>query len=275
MITTAVVGAGAAGAAGLAWSLFEAQWVERAERDVAVPGLPPELDGFRILHVSDFHLGKRSLNARAVEQAVAWAAEREPDLIAITGDLMSHARGEPALRRFVARLRAPHGVWATLGNHDVADTRDPFSSSVYVDDLSAEGASLLRDEARTVEIEGVRVQIAGVDPRTYAARRCRPEELADEAVRFRILLSHFPEVVDSLPDGTYDLVLAGHLHAGQLCLPYPGGKLRLSHVRGRYWEGLFRVRSTTLYVSRGLGTTFVPFRFMARPEATELVLRRV
>ena len=89
-----------------------------------------------------------------------------------------------------------------------------------------------------------------------------------------ILLSHFPSVLDRLGDATFDLVLAGHMHDGQICLPYPGGKLRLAHPAARYTHGLYRRGETVMHVSPGLGTTFVPFRFFARPEATELVLRR-
>jgi predicted MPP superfamily phosphohydrolase len=79
-------------------------------------------------------------------------------------------------------------------------------------------------------------------------------------------------VVDVLPPGTFQLVLAGHLHDGQICLPFPGGKLRLAHLGAPYAAGLYRRPGSVLHVSPGLGTTFVPFRFLARPEATELRL---
>jgi predicted MPP superfamily phosphohydrolase len=79
-------------------------------------------------------------------------------------------------------------------------------------------------------------------------------------------------VVDDLPPGTCSLVLAGHLHGGQICLPRPGGRVRLSHIRWRYLDGVYRVGDTTLVVSRGTGTTLVPFRLLARPEASLLRL---
>ncbi len=79
--------------------------------------------------------------------------------------------------------------------------------------------------------------------------------------------------MQTLRPGEFDIVLAGHLHGGQICIPTPRGKLRLEHMRARYWEGLFELPHGTLHVSRGLGTSFVPFRFLARPEATLLVLR--
>jgi predicted MPP superfamily phosphohydrolase len=104
-------------------------------------------------------------------------------------------------------------------------------------------------------------------------RRARPWELADPNAELRILLCHFPDVVDRIPAGSFDLVLAGHLHGGQICLPFPGGKLRLSSIGPPYPEGVFRLGTTTLVVSRGVGTTFVPFRFFSRPQAAALVLR--
>ena len=89
----------------------------------------------------------------------------------------------------------------------------------------------------------------------------------------RILLCHFPRVFDTLPPDSFDLVLAGHMHDGQISLPLPRDKLRLAHMRARFTTGLYRRGGMWMHVSPGLGTTFVPFRFYARPEATELVLQ--
>ena len=265
--------AAAAATVTAAWSLFEAQWVAFREVEVPVAGLPAELDGFRILHLSDFHLGTLGLNSWTLARAAAWAERRDPDLVAVTGDLLTHPRGEATLRRSLARVRGRYGAYAVLGNHDLAESRDPFSRPSDIRNLDDAGVVLLRDASRSFDVNGVRVQVAGVDARGFMDGRSRPERLADPAARLRILLCHFPEAVDALPAGAYGVVLAGHLHGGQICVPYPGGKLRLSHVRGSYWEGVFDVAGTTLHVSRGLGTTFVPFRLFARPEATELVLR--
>ena len=271
MLVWALATAGAGAAAAAAWALFESQWVELETVELPLPGLAPELDGLRILHLSDFHLGKRSLNGRALEKAVAWAEARDTDLVAVTGDLVTRRRGEPALERAVARLRARHRVFAVLGNHDVHESRDPFGERT--DAAAALGAVLLSDSAVSVELRGVRLQVAGVDPGSYMRRRARAWELADSAAALRILLCHFPGVVDRLPPGAFHLVLAGHTHGGQICVPFPGGKLRLEHLGARYWEGLYRPPAAALHVSRGLGTSFVPFRFLARPQATELVLR--
>ena len=237
---------------------------------MGVRGLPDELRGLRIAHLSDLHLGVPGRGAHAVERAAQWVAQRQPDLTLISGDLLTRASGEPLLRRVVAGLP---NCYAILGNHDLAISRDPFAERTLLREL--EPATLLSDEGVTIELRGRRVYIAGADPRSVWVRtRTQPRDLAvtrDEA-DLRILIAHFPGLVDQLPVGAFDLVVAGHMHDGQICLPYPGGKLRLAHLRARYTHGLYRRPGGILHVSAGLGTTFVPFRFAARPEATELVL---
>jgi predicted MPP superfamily phosphohydrolase len=252
------------------WGWFEAGWVRLRELELEVPGLPPELDGLRIVHLSDFHLGVPSRGGLAVERGVDWAAERRPDLVCITGDLLTHPRGEPRLRSLVARLPSP--AFAVLGNHDYAIARDPQARASNLREL--EPARLLLDEGELLELRGRNVWIAGTDPRRVLRvdSRTDPNSLSREA-DFRILLSHFPRVLDRLEPGRFELVLAGHMHDGQITVPYPGGKLRLAHLRARYASGVYRREAAVMHVSPGLGTTFVPFRFFARPEATELVLR--
>jgi uncharacterized protein len=240
--------------------------------DVAVEGLPAELDGLRIAHLSDFHLGLPSRGAVAVERAVEWTAERKPDLVCLSGDLLSRGSGEERLRRLLGRL--PQPAFAILGNHDFAISRDPFSEPTDVRDLAP--VRLLSDEGETIQLRGARVYVAGSDPRArWSKRRRRPADLAAGDADLGILLCHYPQVVDSLPPGAFDLVLAGHMHDGQISVPYPGGKLRLAHPTARYTSGLYRRPGGVLHVSPGLGTTFVPFRFFARPEATELTLRTI
>jgi uncharacterized protein len=239
--------------------------------ELELPGLPPELDGLRIVHLSDFHFGVPSPGVGAAWQAAVWTRERRPNLVAITGDLLTHPRGEPMLRRLLRFL--PQPTVAVLGNHDLAISRDPQARASDLREL--EPATLLRDEGRLLELRGRNVWIAGVDPRLILRRRPRldPNRLAREA-DLSILLCHYPRVLERLEPGRFDLVLAGHMHDGQITLPYPGGKLLLAHPGAPYTRGVYRSRAATMHVSAGLGTTFVPFRFAARPEATELVLRQ-
>lgn len=265
IIVAAVLG-GAALAALYGW--LESGWVRLRTVHVVVPGLPPALDGLRIAHLSDFHLGLPSRGTHAVRRAVAWAVAEQPDLTAITGDLLSHPRGEQQLRELLTELPR---CYVVLGNHDIASSRDPFSRGAAVAGLR--GGTLLNDEAWVVRVRNQNVQVVGVHPSSYlVGADAQALGLSDAGSQLRILLCHYPGVVDRLADGAFDLVLAGHMHDGQICIPFPGGKLRCAHPCARYPSGLYRLPKCILHVSPGLGTTFVPFRFLARPEATLLVL---
>src|SRR5207244_1516488 len=149
-------------------------------------------------HLSDLHLGFPSRGSAAIDRAVDWIEERQPDLTLISGDLLSRRAGEPRLRSLLARLPR---CYAVLGNHDFALTRDPFSRPAELYDL--EPATLLADDSRTIELRGRAVQIVGVDPRTYRRRLARPERLADPDADLRILLCHYPDVVDKVPPGVF------------------------------------------------------------------------
>lgn len=252
----------------LAWGWFEAGWVRLRVCELELPGLPPELDGLRIAHLSDFHLGVPSRGLRAVERGVDWVATRRPDLVCITGDLLSRPRGERRLADLLRKL--PH-AYVVLGNHDFALSRDPFSKPVELGRL--EHGTLLADSTVEASVRGKRVELAGIDPRSWS--ELRPSRFPDSNADLRVLLCHFPAVLDCVEPGRFDLILAGHLHAGQIVVPYGFGRLLLAHPSAPYARGVFRRGTTAMHVSPGLGTTFVPFRFFARPEATELVLRCV
>ncbi|HEX7084710.1 MAG TPA: metallophosphoesterase [Gaiellaceae bacterium] len=258
---------GAAAAAAAGWGAFEAGWLRTQVVELQLPDLPPELDGLRIAHLSDFHLGFPSRGRTATRRAVDWVVAREPDLVCVTGDLLSRPRGEREALRLLERLGHPYVV---LGNHDLAESRDPFSRPAALTELPR--GELLLDRSVEVELRGRRIELAGVDPRTWMAQRRSgfPEPTAD----LRILLCHFPLALDFIRTGRWHLILSGHLHAGQIVLPYGRGRLLLAHPRAPYSEGVYANKGTLMHVSAGTGTTFVPFRFFARPEATELVLRR-
>src|SRR2546429_481079 len=175
---------------------------------------------------------RSAASSEPADRAAAWVEERRPDLTLISGDLLSRRSGEGRLRSLLARLP---GCYAVLGNHDLALSRDPFSEAVELWDL--EPATLLRDESRLIDLRGRSVQIVGVDPRSYRRGLARPARLADPDADLRILLCHFPDVVNRLPEGAFQLVLSGHLHAGRICVPWPGARLPPGHIRWTYVRG--------------------------------------
>ena len=206
-----------------------------AERRRAAAELPPELDG--PAHRAPVGLPPRRAVARraAVERAVRWVEERQPDLVAVTGDLLSHPRGERTAARRCCR--GSRRCYAVLGNHDFGDARDPLAASVAARDLSparaARATSPSRSSARPARADRRR-RSARVSPRDVAD----PARLADPDADLRILLCHYPSVFDAIRPGAFDLVLAGHLHDGPDRVPYGraarcGSRICAGGTRGR------------------------------------------
>jgi predicted MPP superfamily phosphohydrolase len=266
-VAVAVVG-------GLVGGSAEARCLRRRTLEIRIAGMPAALDGATILHVSDIHAG-HGPGLAMLERATEWSASIRPDLIALTGDLVTRASGVPRLQRAAAELGATarSGAYAVLGNHDHGDATDPFADDTGVDELA--GFDLLRASARKFTLRGCPVSLVGVEAAGFQRLRRHAEAVSqvDRTADLRILLCHFPSVLDRLPPGAFQLVLAGHLHGGQICVPAPGGRVGLAHPHARYRGGLYQREGTLMHISPGLGTTFLPFRVLARPEATLLVLR--
>jgi predicted MPP superfamily phosphohydrolase len=271
------VGAAAAlaGVAGLGYMLFEAQRVRRVERDVLVPDLPQGLDGLLLAQLSDMHLGFRaSLNVRATRKAFALAVAARPELILISGDLAGGPANLAALARLLATLRAPLGVYAVLGNHDHGASKVPFAREVELVDLG--GVRLLQNETVTVERGDARLQVSGIDDwkHGFADLPRVLGQLDHSAGTGRLLLSHYGEAVLATPPGTFALTLSGDTHGGQICLPWFGGPVMLSQPHARFKDGLYQVDGQVIHITRGIGTSLLPFRFLCRPEVVLLRLRR-
>jgi uncharacterized protein len=258
----------AAAASAAAWGLFESQWVRTGHAGVA-PDAPEAVRGLTILHLSDLHAGTPSLGLVALRRAIDFGVGCRPDLVAITGDILSHPRARDEVVAQVGRLRPPLGTFAVLGNHDIGASNDPFSRGALIDDWDGAPVTLLRDSSAVVA--GGALEVAGLDPASWLAGTADPAALFTVPGAFRLLLCHFPEAAEELGSGAADLVLCGHLHGGQICLPTPWGKLRLAHGVHRYREGVYP-GTPTVVVSRGLGTTLIPVRLGARPEVTLLRL---
>jgi predicted MPP superfamily phosphohydrolase len=259
-------------AGGVVWGSIEARCLQRRVLDIRLRNLPAALDGATILHVSDIHAG-HGPGLAMLERATVWSEQLRPDLIALTGDLVTRASGIARLQRAASRLAATagQGSYAVSGNHDHGDATDPFADGSTVDELA--GFELLAGHAARITLCGHPVSIVGADAGAPSRQRYLDAfSQVDRTADLRVLLCHFPSVLDRVPPGAFQLVLSGHLHGGQICIPAPGGKVGLAHPRARYLGGLYQREGTLMHISPGLGTTFLPFRVLAPPEATLLVL---
>jgi predicted MPP superfamily phosphohydrolase len=279
--------------------LFEAQWLQLRHLKLTLPGLPLALAGLRLLHVSDLHTGSPWPNELAIAKLEPLARETAPDLVLFTGDMTDKKKAlEPCLE-MLSHIRAPLGKFAVLGNHDhglrknalhefsfgligqrIARNADMGADEVAAtvslnrDLLGHAGITLLENECAGVERDGDRLQVCGIDELEYGlADMAAVRERLDSSAGLRILLSHSPDVISQIRPGEFHLVLSGHTHGGQICMPHPWkGRILLSSSGSSYRYGLYQHGGTLMHVSRGVGTTFVPLRLLSRPEVTLLEL---
>jgi uncharacterized protein len=243
--------------------------IEVTRHELALPGLGPEFDGYRIVQLSDIHLDGRMTPERLME-AVKLANAESPDLVAFTGDFVSKQipDDEQALVEAFRSLRAPDGVAAVLGNHD------HLVGTESVRDLArASGVRELENTVHTLRRGVAALHIAGVDDLLQGKLRIDHVLEKLPAHGAAVLLCHVPDFADvSGPTGRFGLQLSGHSHGGQAVLPPFGPVVRPRYSR-RYPLGYYEVAGMHLYTTRGLGTVHVPLRLNCRPEVSVFTLR--
>lgn len=241
--------------------------VER--RTIRLRRLPRELDNLRVVQLSDIHHSPFT-GREQIERAVETVNSLRPDLIALTGDYVSHEREYAApCAELLGQLRARGGVYAVLGNHD------HWTDAALITDLfRAEGIKVLINEGMRFEHPerpGAAFWLAGVDD-TMVGLEDLPLALAGSRdSELKLLLAHNPMILRRAARAGVDLVLSGHTHGGQVTWrseSSPSGR-----PRRRLLRGLGRQGETQIYVTRGLGTVVLPVRYGCLPEVSLLELR--
>jgi uncharacterized protein len=272
LVTAANVCAAAPFVAGSYGLLYGRLNLETVQQPIHLPRLPRAFDGFRICQLSDIHIGP-FMPAEEIRKYVAIANAQKPDLIVLTGDYVTFDPGtQSAVVDALRGLRAPFGVYGSLGNHDawagVEDSITELFRRVGVRILRAENAAI-RSGADSINLIGVDFQ---------SARRFGPsppvknllgniEALVDPH-RVNILLSHNPDTFGRAAQIGIDFSLAGHTHGGQAALEFISPEIAPSRFVTPYVAGLFQKPGSQLYVNRGIGTIFIPIRIGAPPELT-------
>ncbi len=256
----------------------EPTWLEVNRLRIPVRDLPAAFDGFRIVHLTDLHIGPKLASAY-LDEAIDCALAEQPDVIALTGDYIH--KGYRHLGRAahgVGRLRAPHGVFAVLGNHDysvrnaLGIRRHRGLHRAVAEALHAAGARVLRNETIALRRGHSVVDLAGVDD--LWSRDCDLDAAyrSHDAARPRVLLAHNPRTVERLDGRRCDLMLSGHTHGGQVV--WPGlGRVALGRRARALAAGLYRFDQSYVYVNKGVGFGW-RIRFGARPEVAVLTLTR-
>ena len=263
----------------IAWIIWGNTALELNTYTISSSKLPQSFDGYRIAHVSDLHnaeMGKDN------EKLLTMLRDADPDMIAITGDLIDSRNTdiEVALQFVRAAVKIAPCYYVT-GNHEARISKyDELEAG-----MEAAGVVVLEDEKTKISLEGGEITLIGVNDPSYqtdylfgdaeSVMNAKLEELHTENGEFTILLSHRPELFETYVDHDLDLVLSGHAHGGQFRLPFVGGLVAPNQgFFPEYDAGLYSMNHTNIIVSRGIGNSILPFRFNNRPEVIIIELEK-
>jgi uncharacterized protein len=268
--------AASTGALAIDSAIFEPNRPRIVRQDVALSRWPQQLEGFTIALLSDFHYDPYC-SVHPLKAAIGMVNNLRPDLIALTGDFVSApwfssdakaaSVAEPCAE-LLRQMKAPHGLWAALGNHDF------FTNPGFVTGtLRAAGIQVLINQSVAIEANGGRFWLGGVNDLLGGRADIRATLQPIQAGEPTILMAHEPDYADFVARHPVDLQLSGHTHGGQVRFPFVGA-LYLPDLGKKYISGLYRIGPLTLYTNPGLGTIQVPIRLNCPPEITLLTVRR-
>jgi predicted MPP superfamily phosphohydrolase len=241
---------------------YERHRIGVTEAALPVSGLPVALDGLRIALLTDIH-HSQLVGPDDVTEAVQLALAARPDLIVLGGDYVTF--GDRAfvgpVADLLAPLQAPHGVFAILGNHD--DDKDMPAA------LARQGFTVLKDQRTRVALRGEALELAGI--RFWTRRPADITRVLRDAQDTVLLLAHDPRRLTEAAALNVPAVLSGHTHGGQVVLPGVGA---IAKSRFPILAGTGGSQNTSIFVSRGIGTVYVPIRINCPPEVAVITLRR-
>lgn len=242
------------------------------EVDIPLAGLPADLDGLRILHLSDIHLSA-FLSEAEFARVIDAALHLHPQIAVVTGDLISGPTDPlDACIRQLARVKADAGVFGCMGNHETYSRVEDYTER----ESARFGIRFLRGHAQSLRFGNATLNLAGLD---FQSQRDRERYLrgAERLIvpgTINILLQHNPDVFPAAARQGYNLLLAGHTHGGQVTVEILDRFINPARFFTPYVYGLYRRGNAAAYVTRGIGTIGIPARLGAPPEISLLRLRK-
>ncbi len=246
--------------------------VDVTHLEVPIRNLPTAFDGYRILHISDAHTGTSLARAPLAERLAGLKGRLKPavpDLVVFTGDLVARGSAVELAAADLAVIPALDGRFAVLGNHDTWIGEEWIASA-----LTHAGFRVLANEHVAVERGGQTLYLAGVNDARFTRQDNLPAALHGIPDTAPIIaLAHSPDIVLKAMAERVGLFLAGHTHGGQIIFPWIGPLYVPTRLGRRRMSGLIQVDGRLVFINRGLGEVFVPFRLNCPPEVALITLR--
>jgi len=234
------------------------------ETDIPMPGLPRDLDGLRLVQVTDVHLSA-FLSEQEFARAIDMANETRAKIALVTGDLITR-RGDPldAGIRQIARLRAEAGVFGCMGNHEGYAHVEDYTAG----EAARRGVRFLRSDTADLRFGNATLHLAGIDYEPFNTPYLQGAERLLSPGSVNVLLSHNPDVFPVAARQGWDLMIGGHTHGGQIGVEILHHNISPARYYTPYVRGLYRIGKSAGYVSTGLGTVGLPVRLGAPPEVS-------
>lgn len=268
--------------AGATYGMLKHDSYEIDHKNITIENLPPELRGTTITLLSDIHAGQY-MNEKEMREYADVINSLESDIVCIPGDFVNfESRDIHMLTSAFRDVKAKHGIYGSLGNHDFFQDADYVAGALN----NESPIQLMRNEHRVINIKGKKLYMLGIDDTQSSGARmdevlkyygAMDDYLKNNDPEFanspKVLLCHKPYGFDTLAAKEIDLVLSGHTHGGQV-VPLKFGSFNLSFAAtvSKYIEGIYKIGKSNMYVSRGIGSVGLPIRINCPPEITKITL---
>lgn len=268
--------------AGATYGMLRHDSYEIVHKNITIDNLPAELRGTTITLLSDIHAGQY-MNEKEMREYADIINSLESDIVCIPGDFINFdVKDVHMLTNAFRDVKAKHGIYGSLGNHDFFQDADYVSKAI----LNESPVQLLRNDHRSIDIKGKKIFMMGIDDTRGSGSDMSTvlnyysgleSKLKNENTEFnsspKILLCHKPYGFDSLAAKEIDLILSGHTHGGQV-VPLKFGNFNMSFAAtvSKYIEGIYKIGKSNMYVSRGIGSVGLPIRINCPPEITKITL---